>query len=145
MSGLTVEAVPLATMTAESAPPLRVDGGPAGTRIVVEFTRIEWAGERLRASLKGAAAADWLTIGPDGTAVLDARFTLETDDGALIYVHGPGRTEAAAFPKGGVVWFVFSFETGAPGYAWLNRCHAVAKGRLRPDGVKLDFEVYELR
>lgn len=145
MDGMSVEAVPLATMIASSAPPLRVDGGPAGTRIVVEFTAIEWEGERIRASRKGAAAADWLTIGPDGTAVLDARFTLETDDGVLIYVHGPGRTEAASFQRGGVVWFVFSFETGAGRYAWLNRIHAVAKGRLLEDGSTLRFEVYELR
>lgn len=140
----TIELVPLGTMTMTSAAPLRLDGGPAGTRVVVEFTAITLEGEGVSARQRGPSA-DWLTVGPDGTAILDARMVLETDDGALIYAHGPGRTEAAQFPRGGTVWFVLSFETGAPRYAWLNRVHAVAKGRLGDDGRTLRFVVMTLR
>ncbi len=141
---LRLEPVHLATMTVTMAAPIPLERTPAGTRVVVEFTGIELSGARLRARKRGAAAADWLTVGPEGTGVLDARFLLETEDGALIYVHGPGRNEAAAFMQGGVNYFALSFETGAPTYAWLNRVHAVAKGRRQPDGT-VRFEVYELR
>ena len=45
--------------------------------------------------------ADWQIIAADGTAILEARYTLRTDDGALIYVrntgfrHGPPEVLAA--------------------------------------------------
>jgi hypothetical protein len=144
-SDLTVTAVPLATMTLEMAPPVRLDNTPSGTRIVVEFTRVDWEGPRLRATREGATAADWLTIGPEGTGALDFRFLLETHDGALVYVHGLGRNEAAKFALGGANYFSMSFETGDARYAWLNRVQAIAKGRLQADGKTVRFAVFELR
>jgi hypothetical protein len=141
---LSVTAVPLATMTLTLADPLRLDATPSGTRIIVEFTKGEWIGDRLKAKLKGASAADWLTIGPEGTGCLDFRFLLETHDGALVYVHGLGRNVASEFMDGGANYFSMSFETGDARYAWLNRVQAIAKGRRQTDGT-VRFGVYELR
>jgi hypothetical protein len=140
-----LEAVPLAVMTLQMTPPFALEETPVGTRIIVEFTRVDWEGERLRAHLKGKAAADWLTVGSDGTSCLDFRWLLETHDGALIYVHGPGRSIAADFLKGGANYFSMSFETGDDRYRWLNTIQAIAKGHLQTDGKTIRFQVYELR
>lgn len=59
----------------------------------VESGRLE--GDRIRAKLKGRAAADWLTVGPDGTGALDVRALVETDDGALVFIQYSGRVDAS--------------------------------------------------
>ena len=137
-----IEALPLATMTLVTSSTVRLDNTP---RIIVEFAEVAWAGERIVAHRKGQAAADWLTVGADGTGALDVRFLLETADGALIYVHGLGRNHAPEFLAGGANYFSLVFETGDTRYAWLNRICAIAKGRLQPDGKTIEFAVYELR
>jgi hypothetical protein len=138
-----IELVPLATITLEMSPPTVLANAPNGTRVIVEFQQVSWQGERIRAQRKGATAGDWLVVGTDGTASLDARFVLETDDGALIYVHGSGRTDGAGFARGEPVYFDFLFETGDVRYLWLNRILAVAKGAAR--GSTVTLEVAEVR
>jgi hypothetical protein len=141
---IAIEARHLAHMKLVTSATLVLDGAPTGTRIVVEFAEVEWSGDRLVAHRKGAAAADWLAIGTDGTGLLDVRFVLETHDGALVYVHGLGRNYAREFTAGGPNYFSLVFETGDARYAWLNRVCAIAKGRLQPDGKTVLFAVYEL-
>jgi hypothetical protein len=144
-SDLSIHPVPLANLALTMAQPFRLDNTPVGTRVVVEFTGAEWTGERLLAKQKGAASADWLTVGPEGTGCLDFRFLIETHDGALVYVHGLGRNHALEFFDGGANYFSMSFETGDVRYTWLNRIQAIAKGRLQSDGSTIMFEVHELR
>ena len=118
-----------------------IRGTPAGDRVIIEFSAIRWTGERLNAVQRGAAA-DWLSVGPEGTAVLDIRFCLETAEGALIYVQGGGRTNSATFAQGSPIYFAPTFETNHPLYAWLNQVQAVAKGVAQSGGVV--FEVAEV-
>ncbi len=68
-------------------PPIEVGAGPAGTRLIYGLESARMDGERLRAEMLGAAAADWLVIGPEGTGSLDIRATFRTDDGAVVYAH----------------------------------------------------------
>jgi Protein of unknown function (DUF3237) len=140
---MPLELVPLGILTLTMGDTHTLPGGPAGTRVIVELPRVEWRGDRLRARLKGRAAADWIAIGPEGTAVLDMRFTLETEDGALVYVQAHGRSDSAAFANGGPTYIAPVFETGDARYAWLNRVQAVGRGRLEAGAVTL--EVYEAR
>ena len=82
------------------------------------------------------------------------RGTLETDDGAHIYIQYHGVLEMnekvlGALEKGeatdyGDTYFMTQprFETGDPRYAWLNRVVAVAEGRILPNAV--EYRVYEL-
>jgi Protein of unknown function (DUF3237) len=123
-----IELVPLGTLTLTLADQIRIPGTPAGDRMIVEFSAIEWHGERVNANLKGKAAADWLVIGQDGTCLIDIRFTLETQDGALVYVQMNGRADAAKFSDGAPLYMAPRFETGDARYAWLNRVQAVTKG-----------------
>jgi hypothetical protein len=139
---MNLDIAPLGTLTLVMGESIRIADCPAGTRVIVEFPAITWEGERLRGKLKGRAAADWITIGAEGTATLDIRFTLETDDGAVVFVQTHGRTDAANFAKGAPVYLAPRFETGDARYAWLNRIQAVAKGHLEGGAVK--FAVGEL-
>jgi hypothetical protein len=84
--------------------------------------------------------ADWQFIRADGVAELDARYTLETEDCALIYVRNFGyRHDASLYytrttPR---------FETGAERYQWLNRIICVATGARKAAAVEL--EVFEVK
>jgi len=140
---MAIELVPLGTMALTIGENIRLAGTPSGDRLIVEFPAVELTGDRITASLKGSSAADWLIIGADGTALIDIRFTLETHDGALIFVQMNGRTDAARFSGGGPLYMAPRFETGDARYAWLNRVQAISKGAL-VDG-KVVNEVFEAR
>ncbi len=137
-----LELVPLCTMVAELADPLVLTNTPAGTRVIVEVESFTVSGDRLRGTSKGHAGADWLTIGPDGTGTLDVRATMETDDGALVFVYYQGRRD---FSEGmdAPLYTAPKFEAGDERYGWLNKIQAVGKGTL--DGSTLTYEIYELR
>jgi hypothetical protein len=140
--GLAIELVPLASATLELGEAITLERGPFGTRAVFEMRSCVYEGERLRGRQKGVAAADWELIAPDGTGALDVRFTLETDDGALIYVPYQGRTDESL---GGAapIYAAPLFETGDERYGWLNKVQAVAKRTLDCD--TLTYEIYEVR
>ncbi len=86
-----------------------------------------------------------MVIGPDGTGFIDIRLTLETHDGALVYVSYQGRRDIAQV-IGGIdapVYITPQFETSDERYAWLNKVQAVGKGMEQGDSRV--YEVYELR
>ena len=139
---MAIELVPLATFVIELADPLVLPNTPAGMRVIVEVRSFHSEGERLRGTMKGAAAADWMIIGPDGTGTLDVRATMETDDGATVFIYYQGRRD---FSQGmdAPIYTAPKFDTGDERYAWLNKIQAVGKGTL--DGSTLTYEVYEVR
>ncbi|MGH9016492.1 MAG: DUF3237 domain-containing protein [Acidimicrobiales bacterium] len=139
---MSIELVPLCTMVVELADPLVLPNTPSGTRVIVEVKSFTVEGERLRATHKGTAGADWLTIGPEGTATLDVRATMETHDGALVFAYYQGRRDFSASMEA-PLYTAPKFETGDERYAWLNKIQAVGKGVL--DGSTLTYEIYELR
>jgi hypothetical protein len=125
------------------------DVGKGGRRIV-PITGGEFSGPQLRGIVL-PGGADWQVIRDDGAAELEARYTLRTDDGALIYVrnhalrHGP--TEAmAAIAAGRPVdpaTYYFRgatfFETGATRYSWIAKHIVICTGKREQARVKLDF------
>jgi hypothetical protein len=140
---MTIELVPLMTATINLREPIMLPNTPSGTRIIVEVASASFEGERIKGKQKGVAAADWLTVGPEGTGTLDVRATLETDDGALIYSFYRGRLDVSQ-PVGSVpIYAAPLYETGDERYAWINKIQAVAKGTT--DGQLLEYEIYELK
>jgi hypothetical protein len=127
---------------------------PLGRRRIIGITGGTFSGARLSGKVL-PGGADWQIIRADGTADLDARYTLETADGALIYVnnkgyrHGPKEViermakgedvDPALYYMRTTPWF----ETSAPAYAWLNRIVCVGTGARRAEAVELDF--YEVK
>lgn len=126
---------------------------PRGERRIINILGGEFSGPRLSGRiLRGGA--DWQVVRQDGVAEVDARYTLQTDDGELIYVadwglrHGPaelmqrmGRGENVD-PTSYYFRTLPVFETAAPRYEWLNRVVAVAVGERRSHEVIIT--VYEV-
>jgi hypothetical protein len=95
--------------------------------------------------------ADWQILRPDGAADLDARYTIQTDDGALIYVvnrgvrHGPAdvlaRMNRGERVEPGSYYFrsVATFETSAAECDWLTRAILLGVGERYPDKVAIRF------
>ena len=133
---MPLELVPLCTFTVDLAPTITV----SPSLVIGEVTGARAEGERLNGSLKGAAAADWLQVSPEGYGTLDVKVTLETDDGAIVHATYSGRLLFDTM----TVYAAPLFHTGDERYAWLNRIQAVSKGRFEPDGT-LIYDVYELR
>jgi len=148
-----VKLEPLLTYRADLKPPVEVGRGPLGTRTIFDVIGGVAEGPRLRGRLL-ASGADWLLMDEGGIGRLDLRGTLETDDGARIYIQYYGVLEinekvGAALAGGtpteyGDTYFMTQprFETGDSRYEWLNRVVAVAEGRLLPSAV--EYRVYEL-
>jgi hypothetical protein len=134
-------------------PAQELGASPLGRRRIIPITGGRFAGERMSGRVL-PGGADWQVLRADGVADLDARYTLETEDGALIYVknhgyrHGPREVLerlAAGEDIDPTLYYMRTtplFETGDERYAWLNRIVAVATGARRPTAVELDvFEV----
>ena len=142
---MSIELIPLCTATATLAAPFFLPSTPAGTRVIAEVQSFEIEGERLRAHMKGAAAADWMTLSAEMIGTLDVRALLETDDGALVYTHYSGRLDLSGGTAGAHTYAAPLYDTGDERYAWLNKIQAVAKGALSDDGRTLVYEIAELR
>jgi hypothetical protein len=136
------------------APPQELGDTPLGRRRIIAITGGRFSGARLSGRVL-PGGADWQVIRSDGVADLDARYTLETGDGALIYVRNRGYRHAspeimqrlvageAVDPSLYYMRTTPSFETGDPRYAWLNRIVCVGTGARRPAAVEL--EVFEVK
>src|SRR6266850_1748214 len=135
------------------AQPQELGDTPQGRRRIVPITGGTFQGPRLSGRVL-PGGADWQIVRTDGVAQLEARYTLETADGALIYVrndgyrHGPAEimqklaAGAAVDPSAYYMRTVPRFETGDARYAWLNAIVCVASGARRAAAVELDvFEV----
>ena len=134
-----LELVPLGRMDITLRDPFVLGGVPSGTFVVAELETVRFEGERLKANGKGSANADWVTISPDGTAEIDVKILLESDDGALIFVSYTGRLDLAT----GTAYAAPTFQTGDERYAWLNNLVAVGKGKT--DQKTLTYELPEMR
>lgn len=140
---MAIELIPLTVATITLREPIVLPETPSGTRIIVEVEAAKFEGERFSGQLKGIAAADWLTVGPDMTGTLDVRATIETHDGALVFNHYRGRLDMSMPPGESPVYAAPLYETGDARYAWLNKIQAIAKGKL--DGQTLTYDIYEVR
>jgi len=119
-----------------------VGQGPAGFRVVAEVDAVVVEGERLRGVAKGLSGGDWLTV-VDGICTVDVRMTIETHDGAVVYVAYTGRSDFREGPGVHPIYAAPKFETGDERYAWLNLVQAVSKGTF--DGTHVRYEVSEVR
>lgn len=136
------------------AKPQELGETPQGRRRIIGITGGSFSGARLSGRVL-PGGADWQRIRADGVADLDARYTLETHDGALIYVancgyrHGPSailEKLAAGEHVDPSLYYMRTtplFETGDARYAWLNRVICVATGARRAAAVEL--EVFEIK
>lgn len=134
--------------------PLSVGNAPLGERRIINITGGSFHGPRLSGYIL-PGGADWQILRNDGTAEVEARYTLKTDDGALIYIsnwgyrHGPldvmNKLSNGQEVNPKEYYFRTSpkFETGSEEYFWLNNIICVAAGERRANEVIIT--VYEVK
>src|SRR5580693_4377968 len=125
------------------------DVGKGGRRIV-PISGGNFSGPQMRGQVL-PGGADWQVLRSDGTAELEARYTLRTADGVLIYVrnhalrHGPpdvmATLAAGHAVEPGSYYFrgATFFETGSPAYAWITRHIIVCTGAREQARVLVRF------
>ena len=69
--------------------------------------------------------------------------SVETDDGALIYITYEGRADWSEGPGTKSIFMAPKFETSDERYTWLNAVQAVGKGQLGAGAVS--YEIAEVR
>jgi hypothetical protein len=132
-----------------------LDLGPApfGHRRVVNILGGPVTGAKLSGRVL-PGGADWQIVAADGSIDVHARYTIESDAGALVQVdskgmrHGPADV-LARLGRGedvdpSLYYFrtVMRFETAHPTMDWLNRILGLARGAREKNAVRLD--VYEV-
>ena len=132
--------------------PLDLGATAQGHRRIVPQTGGTFTGPELRGTLLPGASADWQIILPDGTALGDIRYTLQTDHGDLLYVQSRGVRHGSAevlarLGRGEEVdasEYTFrtatQIETAAPSLDWLNKEVFVGVGARHAGGVT--YETY---
>jgi hypothetical protein len=129
---------------------LTIGQTPHGYRRIAHITGGSFEGPRLKGKIL-PGGGDWLLVRPDGVGELDARATLQTDDGAFIYVTNRGYLThipdlAQRWAAGEQVpheeyYYVTTpyFETSAVQYAWLQQVVAIGMGSVMQGGVSYQF------
>ncbi|MGB4137393.1 MAG: DUF3237 domain-containing protein [Microbacterium sp.] len=141
-----MDLLPFARLTAKpNAKPDFAGLTPLGQRVVVGVREATLVGERITASQRGDSAADWLTIGPDGTAIPDVRMALKTDDGAFLYLTYQGRGDASGGIDGATMYTALTFEAADPRYTWLNTALFVGKGSIDLAAGIVAYDLFEVR
>jgi len=120
-----------------------------GARRVIPILGGELVGEGIHGHIR-EGGADYQIIRPNGFTELEAKYAIELDDGAVIYIENIGirfgpREALDRIRRGepvdpAVIYFrsVPRFETGHPGYRWLMEFLFIGTGSRRPDHVELD-------
>ena len=123
-----------------------------GRRRILPLTEGTFWGPELNGKLLAGASADWQIVLPDGTVLGDIRYTLQTDDGALLYVqsqgvrHGSAEVLARLGRGEDVDASEYTFrtstqiETARARLDWLNKGVFVSVGGRRSGGVT--YETY---
>jgi Protein of unknown function (DUF3237) len=134
-------------LEATLAPPLELGETAEGHRRIVPLTGGTFSGPQISGRLLPGASADWQTILPDGTALGDIRYVLETDRGDRLYVrswsirHGSPEVLARLGRGEDVDPGEYTFrastriETAVPDLDWLNKGIFVSVGGRQPAGV----------
>ncbi len=141
-------------LTVALGPAREMGQGRAGRRRIIPIIGGTVEGPGIKGTILNLGA-DWQTIFEGGTAELDTRYAMETDDGALIEIinygfrHGPPeiiRAIAAgevADPADYYMRTIARLETGDERYAWVNDMLFVGTGARLADAVKVRLYVVE--
>ena len=125
-----------------------------GIRIIFPVVSGEVSGPKMRGIIR-PGGGDWFTIRTDGIGILDVRATIETHDGALIYIAYTGVADAgpdghAKFLRGDLPPTVPlrttpRMHTAHPAYEWVNRCQFLSIGEVNMQTFVVSYDVYAVR
>lgn len=141
---------PFCTLEVEAGPVRQLGMGRMGQRRIVPIIGGRVSGPRLNGKIL-PGGADWLSVSHEGVSVLDARYSLETEDGAIIEIidqgfrHGPEAVikslvaGEAVPPEAYYMRSSIRLETGHPAYSFINRLVFVGTGAKTAGGVQIDI------
>lgn len=141
---------PVCELRVDLDPIMSLGEGRAGLRRIIPIVGGTVQGPRLQGRILDLGA-DWQTIWTNGTAELDTRYAMQTDDGAIIdirnygYRHGPADVMAAlargedVAPSSYYMRTQARLETGDPRYAWVNSTLFVGTGQRQAAQVILSL------
>ena len=110
----------------------------AGHTSIAPVTGGSFSGARLQGTVHNGGAA-WVPQ-VSGHSSLDVRITLETEDGAIIYMTYKG---VVARGDSGLYWRVTPvFNTASEEYDWLN--HKVFVGKSKQIEGKVAYDIFEI-
>ena len=142
----------LYSLHATLAPPLEFGEAAQGHRRIVPLAGGTFTGPEISGTLLPGASADWQLVLPDGTALGDIRYLLQTDRGDLLYVksrsirHGSPEVLARLGRGEDVDPGEYTFrtstriETAAPDLDWLNKGIFISVAGRQAAGVT--YETY---
>lgn len=134
-------------------PPEMIGAVPDGIRANAYVAEGTLSGEKVNGILR-ANGGDWVNIRTDGVAITDVRGTIETSDGALIYLSYTGVMDLgedgyAEFANGqppptARIYTTPRLQTAHPNYRWLNRLQCVGIAEISFETFEADFDVYAM-
>jgi hypothetical protein len=128
--------------------PLEIGETGLGERRIIDILGGDVRGPRLNGRIR-VGGADFQIIRPNGLTELHARYCIEADDGALIYVENTGLRfgaleDIARLKRGEPVdpariYFRAAprFETAAASHRWMMESLFVCTGVRKPESVEL--------
>jgi hypothetical protein len=132
-------------------PPEVIGPVPEGIRVNFYFTGGEVSGPKVQGRFR-PAGGDWFTLHTDGVGILDARMTIETHDGAFIYIAYTGVGDLGEdgyqkflrgeLPRTLQLRSVPRCHTAHPNYLWLNRVQCLSIGEVDLERFVLSYDVY---
>ena len=135
-------------------PPEIIGETPEGIRVNFYVNGGEITGTRLNGKVL-PVGGDWLTLRRDGVGILDVRATIETDDGALIYVAYTGILETGEdgyqrflegdLSKSPAIRGASRFLTAHSDYLWLNRLQCVNIGEANLEDYFVNYDLFALK
>jgi hypothetical protein len=147
--------VPVYRLEATLGEPIDLGDTPQGRRRIVPLGAGTFTGPTMSGKLLPGASADWQIVLPDGTALGDIRYTLQTDNGDVLSVqsrgvrHGSAEVLARLGRGEDVDASEYTFrtstqiETAAAELDWLNKGVFVGVGGRQASGVV--YETYLVR
>ncbi|VXC13316.1 conserved hypothetical protein [Arthrobacter sp. 9V] len=139
----------LATLSVDVGEPIDAGITPEGHRRIVPITGGTVSGPQIQGRVL-PAGADYQILRSAELTELDARYAVELDGGAVIYVHNAAlrfgaEKDIARLNRGeevdpALIYFRCSprFSTASPEWTWLNHTIMVGTGRRGPGSVEID-------
>ena len=127
--------------------PLDLGDVSQGHRRIIPLTGGTFTGPALNGKLLPGISADWQIVVRDGTTLGDIRYTLQTNDGALLYVqsrgvrHGNAEVLSRLGRGDDVDASEYTFrtstqiESASPDLDWLNKGVFISVGGRQQGGV----------
>lgn len=140
-------------LVVELSRPHEMGGCASGTRRIIPIVGGSASGPRISGRILNVGA-DWQTVSTNGVAELDARYAIETADGAVIEVVSRGIRHASAEVAARIaagenvptseyyMRTAIRLDSGHPDHAWVNSSLFIATGGKVGSTVRLS--VYQV-